>query len=70
MKEVADLLARKQKLLERMQANTGPRELEEIQRNLAEINAALNAIETAGPPIRALDLAGARPAYGAGKVVS
>ncbi len=54
MNTIAQLLARKQKLLERMQDGPSPQELADIDRRLAEINEALNAIErSALPPGRA-----------------
>ena len=45
----ARLLARKQQLLERLGEDPGPQEHEEIERLLAEIDAALNVIEDAAP---------------------
>jgi hypothetical protein len=46
---VAKLLARKQRLLERLQEDPGPNEREEIERLLAEVDTALNLLEDAGP---------------------
>lgn len=52
MTTVAALLARKQKLLELLQDQPGPAELAEIDRQLTEINQALDVIEsTEAPPI-------------------
>jgi hypothetical protein len=45
MTTIAKLLAQKQRLLERLQENPGPREREEIERLLAEIDAALNQLD-------------------------
>jgi hypothetical protein len=49
MTTVANLLARKQMLLERLQEGPGPNEREEIERLLAQIDAALNLLDEAGP---------------------
>ena len=49
MTTVARLLARKQRLLERLEEDLGPHEREEIERLLAEIDAALNLLDEAGP---------------------
>ncbi len=46
MTTVAALLARKQKLLELLQEQPGPAELTEIDRQLTEINQALDLIES------------------------
>ncbi|MBR0808465.1 hypothetical protein JQ636_33465 [Bradyrhizobium japonicum] len=46
MSAVANLLARKQSLLERLQSRTGPNEREEIERLLAQIETALNLLES------------------------
>lgn len=45
MTTIAKLLARKQQLLERLQEDPGPYERSEIERLLAEIDAALNSLE-------------------------
>ncbi|MHC4053363.1 hypothetical protein [Bradyrhizobium sp. 25ACV] len=45
MSTVANLLARKQALLERLESGTGPNEREEIERLLAQIETALNLLE-------------------------
>jgi len=50
MTTVATLLARKQKLLELLQEQPGPAELSEIDRQLIEINQALDLIETNEAP--------------------
>jgi hypothetical protein len=49
MTTVANLLARKQLLLDRLQENVGPQECEEIERQLEQINTALNFLDDAGP---------------------
>jgi hypothetical protein len=49
MTTVANLLARKQRLLDRLQENVGPQELEKIERQLEQINTALNFLDDAGP---------------------
>ena len=49
MTTVANLLARKQLLLDRLQENVGPHEREEIERQLEQINTALNFLDDAGP---------------------
>ena len=51
MTTVATLLARKQKLLELLQDQPGPAELAEIDRQLTEINQALDLIESNDAPI-------------------
>jgi hypothetical protein len=48
MTTVANLLARKQQLLERLQENPGPNEREEIDRLLEQIDTALDLLEEAG----------------------
>jgi hypothetical protein len=48
MTTVANLLARKQRLLDRLQENVGPQEREEIERQLEQINTALNFLDDAG----------------------
>jgi chaperonin cofactor prefoldin len=48
MTTVAKLLARKQQLKERLQQDPGPNERDEIERQLAEIDAALDLLEEAG----------------------
>jgi hypothetical protein len=45
MTTIAELLAQKQRLLERLQEDPGPYEREEIARLLAEIDAALNQLD-------------------------
>ena len=45
MTTLANLLARKQKLLERLQENPGPNERDEIERLIAQINTALDLLE-------------------------
>jgi len=49
MTTLAKLLARKQKLQERLQENPGPHERDEIERQLEEIDTALNSLDEAGP---------------------
>jgi hypothetical protein len=49
MSTAAKLLARKQALLERLQEHPGPYERDEIERLLAEIDAALNLLDQTGP---------------------
>lgn len=49
MTTVANLLAQKQKLLERLEEDPGPNEREEIERLLEQIDTALNLLEEAGP---------------------
>jgi hypothetical protein len=46
MTTLANLLARKQKLLERLQENPGPNERDEIERLIAQIDTALDLLET------------------------
>jgi hypothetical protein len=48
MTTAANLLARKQKLLERLDENPGPREREEIDRQLEKIDTALNLLDQTG----------------------
>ena len=48
MTTVANLLARKQTLLERLQNNPGPHELDEIERLLAQIDIALDLLDRSG----------------------
>jgi hypothetical protein len=45
MTTAANLLARKQQLLERLQEGPGPHERDEIERLLAHIDSALNLLE-------------------------
>lgn len=45
MTTLANLLARKQKLLEQLQENPGPNERDEIERLIAQINIALEFLE-------------------------
>jgi hypothetical protein len=49
MTTLANLLAQKQQLLERLQESPGPNEREEIERLIAEIDDALAALEEGGP---------------------
>ena len=49
MTTLAKLLARKQKLQERLQENPGAHERDEIERQLEEIDTALNLLDEAGP---------------------
>jgi len=49
MTTVANLLARKQLLLERLQENPGPHERDEIERLLAQIDTALGLLDQTGP---------------------
>lgn len=48
MSTMANLLARKQALLERLESDPGPNEREEIQRLLAQIETALSLLEPGG----------------------
>ena len=48
MTTAANLLARKQKLLERLEENPGPKEREEIDRLLEKIDTALNLLDQTG----------------------
>jgi hypothetical protein len=48
MTTAANLLARKQKLLERLEQNPGPQEREEIDRLLEKIDTALNLLDETG----------------------
>jgi len=48
MTTLADLLARKQQLLERLQEDVGPNEREEIERLLQQIDTALDLLEDDG----------------------
>jgi hypothetical protein len=45
MTTVANLLARKQQLLERLQEDPGPHERDEIERLLVQIDTALNLLD-------------------------
>ncbi len=49
MTTAANLLARKQKLLERLEENPGPNEREEIDRLLEKIDNALNLLDRTAP---------------------
>ncbi len=49
MTTVANLLARKQMLLERLLENPGPRERDEIERLLGQIDTALDLLDQTGP---------------------
>jgi len=48
MTTLAKLLARKQRLLERLREDPGPHERDEIERQLEEIETALNLLDEAG----------------------
>jgi hypothetical protein len=48
MTTVANLLARKQMLLERLQNNPGPHERDEIERLMAQIDIALGLLDRSG----------------------
>jgi hypothetical protein len=48
MTTAANLLTRKQKLLERLEENPGPNEREEIDRLLGKIDTALNLLDRTG----------------------
>jgi hypothetical protein len=49
MTSIAKLLARKQQLVDRLQQDPGPNERAEIERRLADIDAALDLLEEVGP---------------------
>jgi hypothetical protein len=49
MTTVAKLLTRKRQLRDRLQQDPGPNERAEIERLLADIDAALDLLEEAGP---------------------
>ena len=49
MTTLATLLARKRRLTERLQEDPGLHERDEIERQLAEIDEALNSLDEAGP---------------------
>ncbi len=49
MTTLAKLFARKQQLNDRLEENPGVHEREEIERQLAEIEAALNLLDQAAP---------------------
>jgi hypothetical protein len=49
MTTVAKLLARKQQLIEALQDDPGPNERDELERQLAQVNEALNLLDKAGP---------------------
>jgi hypothetical protein len=49
MTTLAKLLARRQQLLERLQEDPGQHERDEIERQLEEIDTALNLLDEAGP---------------------
>ena len=49
MTTIANLLARKQQLLDRLQENPEPSEREEYERVLAKIEIALNLLDKTGP---------------------
>jgi hypothetical protein len=48
MTTLSNLLARKQKLLERLQENPGPHKREEIEGLVAQLDTALDLLETSG----------------------
>ena len=52
MTTLAKLLARKRQLLERLQEDPGQHERDEIERQLQEIDMALNLLDEAGPGTR------------------
>jgi hypothetical protein len=49
MTALAKLLAQKLQLVERLEANPGPQEREEIERLLEKIDTALNLLDESGP---------------------
>jgi hypothetical protein len=49
MTTIANLLARKRVLLERLQENPGPNERGEIERLLGQIDTALDLLDQTGP---------------------
>jgi hypothetical protein len=49
MTTVANLLARKQQLLQRLQEDPGPQQRDEIERLLAQIDIALNLLDESRP---------------------
>ena len=49
MTSLAKLLAQKQRLLERLEEGPGSHERDEIERLLAEIDAALDLLDESGP---------------------
>jgi hypothetical protein len=49
MTTVANLLARKQQLVERLQQDPGPNERQELERLLEQIDTALDWLERQGP---------------------
>lgn len=51
MTSLTKLLARKQRLLERLQESPGPHERDEIERLLAEIDETLALLDESGPGI-------------------
>jgi hypothetical protein len=51
MTTMAKLLAQRQQLVERLAAEPGPHERDEIERLLEEIDAALQSLDEAGPGI-------------------
>ncbi|HWX61654.1 hypothetical protein [Bradyrhizobium sp.] len=51
MTTAAELLARKQQLIERLQEAPGPHERDEIERLLAMIDDALNGLDEAPPDV-------------------
>ena len=55
MTTLAKLLAQKRQLIERLEANPGPQERDEIERRLEKIDTALDLLDEAGPGISAKD---------------
>jgi chaperonin cofactor prefoldin len=51
MTTVAKLLARKQQLIEALQDDPGPEERDELERQLAQLNEALNELDEAAPVV-------------------
>jgi hypothetical protein len=48
MSTMANLLARKQELLERLKGDPGPHERDQIERLIAQVDIALNLLEDGG----------------------
>ena len=55
MTALAKLLAQKQQLIERLEANPGPEERDEIERLLDKIETAMDLLDESGPGITAQD---------------
>jgi hypothetical protein len=51
MTALGKLLAQKQQLLERLEANPGPEERDEIERLLEKIETAMDLLDESGPDI-------------------